>query len=394
MAQQMRMILEEVPAEWTYVENGAYVSAISFNAGPKEFKTLNGNATIHAGMNAKQRSYCMPMLVELAKKDDYDALFLHDDPQYAGEAFGMGWKMPLVYWLPYDSNNVLPSLAGTMDVFEKKNWKLLFTAKFAKDLAKKAGYDTDYVYNIVDDKAFCRMPEKGIENFKQQFSRSHGGCPVNRKILLFVGRNSPRKNIDGLIEVARQLTTKRKDFLLVLRTSLNDPSPECPDLLAEIHNRGMEQYIVVDNDDYILPSYQKSYLNMLYNMADLYVSAASGEGFGLPVAEAGMCGKTFVVPAGTTSDEFMGEDINGFATPMNPDAFRRVRLVGGNRMLPLVDTTLMADNIDYLLSQDKKRADMGEGFRKWVVENCSRKVVADKMSKILEDLNCGEVLAT
>jgi glycosyltransferase involved in cell wall biosynthesis len=394
MAQQMRMILEEVPAEWTYVENGAYVSPISFNAGPQVFKTLNGNATIHPGMNTKQRSYCLPMLAELAKNDDYDAMFLHDDPQYAGEAFGFDWKMPIVYWLPYDTNTLLPSLSSVMDRFEKKKWSLVFTANFAKELAKKVGYETEYVYNIVDDKAFCRMPEKGIENFKQQFSKTHGGCPMNRKILLFVGRNSPRKNIDGLIEMARWLSLKRKDFLLVLRTSLNDPSPESPDLFAEIHNRGMDQYVVVDNDDYILPKYQKSYLNMLYNMADLYVSASSGEGFGLPVAEAGMCGKTFVVPAGTTSDEFMGDDINGFASPMSQDAFRRVRLPGGNRMLPLVDTAIMADNVDYLLSQDKKRVEMGEGFRKWMVANCSRKAVATKWSGLLEDLNCGEVLAT
>jgi hypothetical protein len=90
----------------------------------------------------------------------------------------------------------------------------------------------------------------------------------------------------------------------------------------------------------------------------------------------------------------MGDDINGFASPMSQDAFRRVRLPGGNRMLPLVDTAIMADNVDYLLGQDKKRADMGEGFRKWVIANCSRKAVATKWSGLLEDLNCGEVLAT
>jgi len=216
---------------------------------------------------------------------------------------------------------------------------------------------------------------------------------MNRHIILFVGRNSPRKNIDGLIEMARQLSMRRKDFLLVLRTSLSDPSPESVDVFAEIHNRGMEQFVVVDDDNYIMPKYNKSYLNNLYNMADLYVSASSCEGFGIPIAEAGMCGKTFVIPQGSSADEFMGESINGFATPMNPDAFRTVRLPDGNRKLPLVDTALMADNVDFLLSKESKRLAMGEDFRKWVISNCTRKVLAKKWSDMLEDLNCGEVRA-
>lgn len=398
MAQQMRMMLEEVPAEWTYVENGAVVSPHSFSAGPKPFETKNGKMMVHPGMNMKTRSYCLRTLADLAKKDDYDAMFLHDDPQYASVAYMTGWKMPVVYWFPYDSDTMFPSLAGTLDRFEKEHWKLCFMAKFPVKLAEMAGYKADFVYGIADNKAFCKMPEAGVESFKRKFSMTHGGCPMNRKILLFVGRNSPRKNIDGLISMAAALEKRRKDFILILRTSLQDPSPEAVDILSTISNYHMEKHVVVDNADYLMPGYTKSYLNMLYNAADLYVSAASGEGFGLPIAEAGLCGKTFVIPACTVSDEFMGDELRGFASPMNPGAFRRVRVSDLNgppaiREMPLVDTEVMAENVDYLLGHEKKRDEMGEDFRKWVLANCSREVVAKKWSDILEDLNCGEVMA-
>ena len=63
-----------------------------------------------------------------------------------------------------------------------------------RELKKEAGLDSKVVYNKIDEKRF----RKGIDGSK---IRKNLGIDNGEKLLLFVGRLSPHKNVHNLLKI-------------------------------------------------------------------------------------------------------------------------------------------------------------------------------------------------
>ena len=143
------------------------------------------------------------------------------------------------------------------------------------ELKKETGLNSKVVYNKVDKKRF----RKGLDRGRIRKKLRIGG---NEKLLLFVGRLSPHKNVHTLLEIFSIVNKKiqNAELLIVGKPTFQNYYKK----LESMPNKNVIFREFVNDKE--LPYY--------YAASDLYVTASLWEGFNLPAAEAQACGKKVV----------------------------------------------------------------------------------------------------
>ena len=144
-----------------------------------------------------------------------------------------------------------------------------------RELKKETGLDSKVVYNKIDAKRF----RKGINGDK---IRKMLGIKTNEKLLLFVGRLSPHKNVHGLLRIFEIVNERLPNTRLLIIGK-----PTFQKYFKKLKSDASKNVIFMEFvDDKELPYY--------YAACDLYVTASLWEGFNIPIAEAQACGKRIV----------------------------------------------------------------------------------------------------
>ena len=169
---------------------------------------------------------------------------------------------------------------GVFAFFNKLSLKNVDTAisisKFMQsELIKETGLDSKVVYDKIDIKKF----RIGIDGSK---IRKKLKIKDNEKLLLFVGRLSPHKNVHTLLEIFCLVNKKFPNVKLLI---IGKPTfPNYYKKLKQLADKNIMFKEFVDD----------KYLPLYYAACDLYVTASLWEGFDLPAAEAQACGKKVV----------------------------------------------------------------------------------------------------
>ncbi|MBI2653396.1 glycosyltransferase family 4 protein [Candidatus Woesearchaeota archaeon] len=143
------------------------------------------------------------------------------------------------------------------------------------ELKKETGLDSKVIYDEVDKTRFRK-------NLNGNKIRKKLGIKSNEKLLLFIGRISPHKNIHTLLEIFNIINQKLPNAKLLIIGKSSFPS-----YYKKLRNMANSNVIFMDFvDDKELPYY--------YAACDLYVTASLWEGFNLPAAEAQACGKKVI----------------------------------------------------------------------------------------------------
>lgn len=143
------------------------------------------------------------------------------------------------------------------------------------ELKREAGLESKVVYNKIDKKRFRK-------NLDGSRIRKKLGIKKNEKLLLFVGRLSPHKNIHALLEIFEIISKKLPSTKLLIVGK-----PTFSGYYKMLKKTANKNVIFKEfADDKELPYY--------YAASDLYVTASLWEGFNLPAAEAQACGKRVV----------------------------------------------------------------------------------------------------
>ena len=142
------------------------------------------------------------------------------------------------------------------------------------------------------------VPYTELLNIKKNFG-------VNT-VFLFVGQNfGVRKRIERLIEAFAKFAEGKDDVLLHLHTS---PCPSTGiDLISEVQKHGIVNKVLFSYGTLRSSGWSDEAMNLLYNSADIFVSASSAEGFGLPHLESMAVGLPQIVPDFSVFPEFITE---------------------------------------------------------------------------------------
>lgn len=162
------------------------------------------------------------------------------------------------------------------------------------------------------------IPE-GVASRFQPASKDQSAAPRNRKVILWVGRPEPYKNLIGVIEAFARLREGLRFPAELRLVGPSDPRyPEGPRRVAQLHLEEAVTWAGYLSEDQLLKEYQQ---------ADVFVMPSFYEGFGLPVLEAMACGTPVICSnkgslpevAGHAALKVQPQDMVGLA-----EAMRRV----------------------------------------------------------------------
>jgi glycosyltransferase involved in cell wall biosynthesis len=244
-------------------------------------------------------------------------------------------------------------------------WQL---SKFEEESAKNATltvtiskYSSEKIVQFYGvDRAKIRIVPNGVDT--QRFKPSKSSEAIKRQIginsklcVLFVGRLIPRKGLTYLIEAAKHIV---KNYSQTIFLIVGD-GPLKNHLIAHLEKTNLSNNFVFlgDINEAVLPA--------LYNCADVFVLPSIQEGQGIALLEAQASAKPVVA-----------FDVGGVGEAV---------LDKETGLLMKPDSNALADAIMKLLANWSLRETMGNKGRKFVVDNFSWDISAQKMLKVYHE---------
>ncbi len=178
----------------------------------------------------------------------------------------------------------------------KKADRIITISEFSKsELIKYVKYPEDkidIVYPAVNHDTYYRT---GDRNILKQLN-----IPENCKVILYVGSEEPRQNVDVLIKAFGELKKKLPEVKLIKigNPHLHGAREKLLELIEKLN---------IQKDIVFLDFVPEEELPQWYNAADLMVYPCSYAGFGMPPLEAMACGTPVITSNVTSLPEVVGE---------------------------------------------------------------------------------------
>ncbi|MBR2822249.1 MAG: glycosyltransferase [Clostridia bacterium] len=148
------------------------------------------------------------------------------------------------------------------------------------------------------------------------------GIPSQRKVLLFVGQISRKKNIHSVLQAAALLKKQGQDFILLLA----GVGPDMGNL-----RRLAEQLEITDCTRFLGFIRDGETLRRLYTLADLFLFPSLYDNAPMVVREAAVNGTASVLVRGSCSAEGVEDGVNGFLCDNSPEDIAKTVLRGLGR---------------------------------------------------------------
>jgi glycosyltransferase involved in cell wall biosynthesis len=190
--------------------------------------------------------------------------------------------------------NAIPQ--GMIDNINRDIDRIFSFTKTWKEELKKSGITrpVDVLNHGIDPKMFRYIP--------RDLARQSVGLPKDSFIFLSLNRNQPRKRLDLLIMAFVELIVKnplKPIFMLIIGDKGDQGGYQLFDIFSRELKLRSASTDVYGNRLMITSSntcYKDEDINVFYNMADVCVSCAEGEGFGLCTFESMSVGVPQIVP--------------------------------------------------------------------------------------------------
>ena len=192
-------------------------------------------------------------------------------------------------------------------------------------------------------------PSTGCEKIKQQIGIN------NNLTILFVGRLIPRKGLTYLIQAAPTITKNYNQTTFLIAGN----GPQKNHITTQLQKTNQTKYFK------FLGDINENTLSTLYNCADIFVLPSIQEGQGIALLE-----------AQATAKPVVAFNVGGI-----PEAVKN----GKTGILTNPNSQELANAIIKLLGNYSLRKTMGNNARKFVTENYSWTICAQKMLKIYQE---------
>jgi glycosyltransferase involved in cell wall biosynthesis len=258
-----------------------------------------------------------------------DILLTVKDPYVYDPGIMRNLKVPWVAIAPIDTE---PVCDANKEVLEFASAVIAVT-KHGAGALYSADIEPAYVPHAFDARVFDIQP--------REEARTKHGLPQDVFIALFVGDNRTypsRKNIENMIAAWAMFIVKHPESVLILHTMLTVDRGGL-DVQAILKAYNIPDSNVFVSDQYQLAfGFPQSYMASLYNAADVLLLPSTGEGFGMPIIEATLCGTPVIGTDWTAMREtvFFGTKIPTTSDVRIPAPTGQLEIVpfGGFRFRP------------------------------------------------------------
>jgi len=266
---------------------------------------------------------------------DYDAVLVHMNQEYVLLG-GFLWKImgkKVFFWRNHPKGSLLTRIAVWLSDKVFCTSKFAFTARYKKTSLMPVGVDIE------------RFKEGKIERLEERKNK-----------ILFLGRMSPIKRPDLLIEALNVLNEKNTDFICDF---YGDPLPKDQDFYNAIEIRakrlGLENKVNFYN---AIANYKTP---KIYNEYSVFVNLTPTGSFDKTILEAAVCGCLLVIANKSLSGEIDGRMLLEEETPAH-----------------------IAEKINFWLNADNKEREKASlKLQQYVLENHSLNALIDKLAGLI-----------
>lgn len=206
------------------------------------------------------------------------------------------------FWVPFDQPR------GSVD-----NWIPSFVLPLIRRGARcyfisETGYDAHK--HIVPENLSNRMGfiRHSVE-LDHYYPLSEEECRIAREkkscthnfVVIRVDRNQPRKNWRSTLESFALFSVDKPEAILIAKTNPTDITAK-ENLNDVVRELGIEKKVIFTDKFYS----NESMRNELYGISNVFLSTSCGEGYGLSIAEASVCGKPVIATGETAIPEVIG----------------------------------------------------------------------------------------
>lgn len=197
-------------------------------------------------------------------------------------------------WAPVDHDPVPPAVVNSVEAARG----VIAMSKFGKRQFEAAGLTAYYVPHGVDSKVFTKQEQsvarKALDIADGKFMAG----------MVLANKGAPsRKAFDQQIRAFAAFHKRHPDSLLYLHTDMIGHNGENIDRIIELAGLPRSAVITVSGYKYLNGMFGDDYMNTIYNALDVVMNATRGEGFGIPIMEAQMCGTPVIVTDATAMSE-------------------------------------------------------------------------------------------
>ncbi len=299
----------------------------------------------------------------ILKNNDFDGVIIENTARlfWCFKLFGNRKKYKgKVY---YHLHNEPKKLGGCESII-KDCKKIICVSEYIKNVlmspTKKLFIDDvkklEVLYNSIDTQIFQCSSEESVLEFKKKL-----GIEKEDRVILFSGRIDNEKGVLELLESLKYIKTQNIKLLIVGSSfyGMNIKTPFEEKIIK----------IIDDNKDKVLFTGFLKYSEMplAYSTCEIAVLPSMWEEpAGLTIIEAMSCGKAVITTKSGGIPEYTNSD--------SAILLERDKNISQN----------IADNIDFLLANNKVKQEMGIKARKRVVENYDSKQYMKKMIDIIK----------
>ncbi len=261
-----------------------------------------------------------------------------------------------VYFVLYSPIDGEPIYPEWVELLKRYVDKFVVVTKYAQEVIKRTDptFIVDQVYHGVNLESFKELPEDVIKNIRSNLN--------DKFVVLAVGVNQLRKQYPILLDAFARFSRDKDDVVLWLHTQpVMSPGWDLRKLIRlfdikdkTIMTKGIEGLKGVSVDE----------LNIIYNIADVYVSANCGEGFGLPTIEAMACHKPIIIPNNTSNTEVVDGAAHLIQTDHNTIFPNRDREL----VRPIPSSIQIVEALEKMYSDKNYRKEMADKAYNKVIE--------------------------
>lgn len=294
----------------TFLELGWDIEMVATNHGMKHYDRSKYPFLIHEC--PENDAYNLQNMHDAIIRGDYDIIFFSTDIQFIKahdeiilEMRGQKSFKSIVY-TPIDcdiinkealSGIVLSDIAVTATFHAKSVFNRIIPGKNVSVIYHGCEPDIFYPLNIEDR----RKLRKEIFNIED-----------DTFVVLMVGRNQQRKDFARGMYAFHIFHKFYPNSLLYMHTKQNDVGGSLPFyakvLDMQFGTNGRDEIYFTPPDFSEATGIPRKEMNKVYNIADVYCSSSTGEGWGLCTTEAMAAGTIVLVPENTAHAEIIGYD--------------------------------------------------------------------------------------
>lgn len=263
----------------------------------------------------------------------------------------------------YKWHAVLPIDGDPIPYFWKESLdevdQIIAMSDYGKEKLEEEGYDSVKIPHGVETEKFKPERERKTDYF----------------IVGNINRNQHRKQIPRTIQAYKRFVEKEnlgpEDTKLLLHMWKKDFMGWDLDFLVKTY--GLEDYVIMPDEDPMRNPLSTEGLANLYNAMDVFLSTTGGEGYGYTTIESLSCGVPVVITDYTTSRELIGDNERGRLVEPCTYYWDTPERAGNQRALIDIEKTADALSEFYHMSQAEYDK-LSNNARKFALERGSRKI--------------------